>query len=254
MLSYHRGKPIAELNGLKTRIIGIVDDESSDSEDDDLRKGLECKKNESVFPIVDLKKRFIIDIAGPSGSGKSTIMSRLAELWQKMNPKKKIYFFGRCDIKKDPAFNNLKGVIQITLDESLIEDPIDITSEIDEQGCLMIFDDCLSLTDDKLRKEIEKLIIECMEIGRKLNCNMLISSHLVNPNDKKLGRSIMNEITALITFPKSGSAHQIKYALNKYWGLNKNQIQKILELNSRWVLISKGYPMYVIYDKGCYIL
>ena len=54
------------------------------------------------------------------------------------------------------SYNKLK-VIPIMIDESLIEEPIDITNEIKEGGCLMIFDDCNTIQNDKLKKEVEKI-------------------------------------------------------------------------------------------------
>jgi hypothetical protein len=93
-----------------------------------------------------------------------------------------------------------------------------------------------------------------MEVGRKLNCNMIITNHLVIPNEKKFARTLLNEINMISLFPKSGSSQQIKYALKTYWGMNNKQIDKILDLKSRWVIISKTYPQYVLYENGCFIL
>ena len=46
----------------------------------------------------------------------------------------------------------------------------------------------------------------------------------------------------------------MKYLLDSYFGLDKDQIKKIKKLNSRWVTIMKTYPMIVMYEKGAYIL
>jgi len=207
-----------------------------------------------LTPIPDLTERFVDYVAGPSGSGKSTIAADLAAQFKKINPKTPIFIFSRTDAKKDPAFSKLKPFHQITLDESIVTDPIDITEEIREGGALMIFDDCNTIQNDKIKKEVEKIMSDAMEVGRKLNCNMIITSHLVTPNEKKMARTVLNEMHNLTVFPKSGSSQQIRYALKTYFGLNNKQIDKILGLNSRWVRISKTYPQYVLYDKGSYIL
>ncbi len=205
-----------------------------------------------LIPLPDLTERFVDYVAGPSGSGKSTIAGGLAHEFKALFPKKPIYIFSRTDANKDPAYAKLKP-IQISIDETLLEDPMDITQEITEGGALIIFDDCNTIPNDKLRKEVEKLMADAMEVGRKLNCNMIITSHLVVPNEKKLARTILNEMHTLTVFPKSGSSQQIKYALKTYFGMNNKQIEKVLDTKSRWVRISKSYPQYVLSSGGAYI-
>jgi hypothetical protein len=215
--------------------------------------GVTFKTEKKLTPLPDLTGRFVSYIAGPSGSGKSTVASEMAQQFKNVFPNKPVYIFSRTDSRKDPAFAKLKP-IQVTIDESLIENPIDITEEISENGCLMIFDDCGTINNDKLRKEIEKLISDAMEVGRKLDCNLIITNHLILPNDKKFARTVMNELTVLTVFPKCGSAQQIKYALKTYWGLNNKQIDDILAIKSRWLQISKSYPQYILWENGAKIL
>ncbi len=226
--------------------------ESESDEDTSVIGTTYSSGSKKLIPLPDLTQRFIEYIAGPSGSGKSTIAAELAVQFKNINPDKPIYIFSRTDVKKDPAFAQLKP-IQIAVDESLIEDPIDVTEEFTE-GCLIIFDDCTTIYNDKVRKELEKMMADAMEVGRKLNCNMIITSHLVIPNEKKLARTILNELNMLTFFPKSGSAQQIKYALKTYWGLANKQIDTILAIKSRWIRISKTYPQYVLHDSGAYVL
>lgn len=207
-----------------------------------------------LVPLPDLMGRFVEYIAGPSGVGKSHVAAGLAKEWAKVNPRKPIYMFSRTDAKDDQAFKGLK-THQITLDDSLIEQPINIADELTEGGALMIFDDCGTIGNDKIKKSVEKLMMDAMEVGRKLDCNMIITNHLINPNERGLGRTIMNEMNYLTIFPKrSGSVKHIKYALENYIGLDKEQIAKIMQLNSRWVRVSKNYPKHVVHEHGAYIL
>jgi hypothetical protein len=280
------GKPIAKTNKPNSIILSIVDPDiikqkskkrcckwhnpefceeepccnkcdlyssESDSEDENSDTEFHTQRGKKLIPLPDLTGRFVEYIAGPSGSGKSTIASGLAEEFRKVNPDAPIYMFSRTDAKNDPAFTKLK-LIQIPIDESLLEDPIDITNEIEEEGALLIFDDCGTIHNDKLRKEVEKLMSDAMEVGRKLNCNMIITNHLIIPNEKKFARTVLNEMNMLTVFPKSGSAQQIRYVLKTYWGMNNQQIDNILSINSRWLRISKNYPQYVLWDEGARIL
>ena len=274
MLSFTEGRPIAKTDENKSKIIGIVDtDEQNDycckyhSEEEcqedpccnycptyyDEDKLLSFTSTVPLIPIVDMMNRFIEYIAGPSGSGKSTMAALLASRFKRVYPERPVIIFSRTEARNDPAFSHLKPA-QVSIDEDLIENPIDITKEISHEGCLLIFDDCTTIHNDKVKKEVEKLMADAMEVGRKLNCNMIITSHLVIPNEKKLARTLLNEMTVLTVFPKSGSSQQIKYTLKQYFGLDNKQIERIINLKSRWIRISKTYPQYVLYNNGVFIL
>ena len=203
----------------------------------------------TLIPVPNLERE-IPYIAGPSGSGKSTYAARYIEKFKKQFPDKEVYVFSRLD--KDPALDHLKPN-RIKIDETLVENPIDITEEI-KGGALLLFDDVNTIQDDKVKKVIDKLMADIMEVGRKLDIYIVITNHLVIPNEKKIARTIMNEMQSMTIFPKSGSAQQIRYALKTYFGLNNKQIDQILNINSRWVTIYKSYPQTIMYENGAYIL
>ena len=46
----------------------------------------------------------------------------------------------------------------------------------------------------------------------------------------------------------------MKYLLDQYLGLDKEQIKRIKKLDSRWVTIMKSYPMIVLSEKEAYVL
>ena len=46
----------------------------------------------------------------------------------------------------------------------------------------------------------------------------------------------------------------MKYLLDQYLGLDKQQIKKLKSLKSRWVSVVKGFPMIVLSEKEAYIL
>jgi len=245
------GTPIAKfMNKRKSTLLCISKDgESSDSDDDKLKYvQLASGKFE---PRMNPYQRNVNYIAGPSGSGKTHYAVALAKAYLKMFDVP-FFVFSRTDYRKDPAFKGMKP-IQIDINESLLTDPIDITQEL-TGGSLVLFDDCNTIQDDKLLKVVEKLIADILEIGRKENINILYTSHLVIPNNKKAARTIMNELQTVTVFPKSGSAQQIRYALKTYFGLDNKQIDRIIQTKSRWVTVSKSYPMYVLSEKEAYIL
>jgi len=222
------------------------EDDSGDLSNDIIFKVSKLK------PLLKLNERAVEYIAGPSGSGKSTMANDLILNYQKINPQNDIYIFSRTDFKLDPALKNLKAK-QIKLDDRLLNKPIDITKEF-KFGTLLLFDDCNTIQDEKIKRYLEGLICDILEVGRKLGIYVIITNHLIIPNEKKFARTVLNEIQYLTIFPKSGSSQQIRYVLKTYFGFKDKQITKILNLDSRWVRISKSYPMYVLYDKGAYIM
>jgi Cdc6-like AAA superfamily ATPase len=256
MLNFSEGKPIAHIIGgpMDNEIIYISEKDKynlDSSSEDEYTENISLTKGH-LLPLLNPNERTVAYIAGPSGSGKTTYAVNLIKNFRKIHPKKTFYLFSRTDQKLDPAFNGLKAN-QVLINENLIEDPIDITKELTE-GSILLFDDCNTIQNDKIKHAIDKLMSDIMEIGRKLDITIIITNHLVIPNEKKMARTVMNEMQSLTVFPKSGSSQQISYALKKYFGLNNNQIEGIISIPSRWITISKTYPMYVLYDKGCFVL
>jgi hypothetical protein len=265
MLSFSKKIPIANIIGgnYNGEIIFVNPDDNkdnsynSDSEnessgyDDDIGNYIFLKKGK-IEPLLNTQERSVSYIAGPAGSGKTTYAINLVKNYKRVFPNKPFYLFSRTDYKNDPAYSGLTPY-QIMIDDDLINKPVDITKEL-QGGSILLFDDCNTIQDEKLKKIIDKLMADIMEIGRKLDITLVITNHLVIPNEKKVARTIMNEMQSLTFFPKSGSTQQIKYALKTYYGLSNKQINEILQIPSRWITISKRYPMYIIYDKGCFIL
>jgi hypothetical protein len=247
------GKPIAIVHGgeFDAEIISIVTNlEDFDDYDDEF---FDIEDEGILVPLQDMDTRQVTYIAGPAGSGKSTYAAGQMVKYRKAFPKNQIYIFSRLD--SDPSLDvklNPKP-IRMPIDNKLITHPIDITKQLKE-GCLVVFDDIDTVIDNKLQKAIVKLQNDILEIGRHHNVYIICCSHLINGNDKKFSRTMMNEAHTLTIFPKSGSTYQIKYCLKNYFGLNNDQIDDILNLPSRWVTLLKGYPQCCIYEKGAYIL
>lgn len=252
MLNLKDGQPIAKINSgkFKGEVIYLQRDDI-DPEDYNGCQKIDLKKN-TLSPLLNTDERQVCYVAGPSGSGKTTYAVDLAKTYKKIYPKRDIYLFSRTDYHDDPAYMKLKP-IQVTLDDSLVMEPIDIEEEI-TPGSLIIFDDCNTISDKAVRDAINDLITDIMEVGRKLKIWLILTNHLVNPNEKKFGRTVMNEMQAFTFFPKSGSAYQVKYCLKNYFGMSNKQIDEILDLPSRWVTVLKNYPQCIMYQHGVYLL
>lgn len=209
-------------------------------------------KDGTLEPLINTDTRSSIYICGPAGAGKSTMSANYIKIFNKLFPNKKVYMFSRTDYKDDPAF---KGVVmkQIDINEDLVNNPIDPVKYF-PQGSMVVFDDIGTIHNDKVRTEINKLIMDILETCRKQNIYIIITSHLILPNDRKLSRVIMNELNELVIFPRGGNVQQMTYALKTYFGLAAPIINKILHTNSRWICLHRNYPLFAVYERGCYII
>ena len=177
------------------------------------------------------------------------IYQNIYNKWTKYSQKKNIYIFS--DVEHDPELDGkLKNITRFKLDEGLLEkEPI--RPEFFKSG-VCVFDDIDSIQNKKLLKYVNTLRDALLKRGRHEDISTIVSSHLItNYNDTRV---ILNECNTYTIFCKAGNLYGIKYLLNKYMGLDKNQINKIVNLNSRWVSINKNFPQYVIYQHGCFML
>lgn len=249
MFSFDKGKKIAKIVG------GPNDGEVLHLQELDNKTPIR-KKIDHV--ILDEKEKFeiipdsnfsqVVYCCGPRGSGKTTFCLEYISNYLKINKGKGFYLFSRTKYESDPAYKKMKlKPIQIQIDESLVDSPIDIEEEI-KDSCIIFFDDCGTVNNDKVKKELLKLMEDIIEVGRKMKITIVISNHLINPNEKHFARCIMNEMTILCVFPRCGSSYQISYCLQKYFDYSKTQIKEYLKTKSRWLCFYKDYPKIVIGD------
>jgi hypothetical protein len=199
--------------------------------------------------LIPLPNRDVVEkiyVSAPSGAGKSTWCGNWMAEYKKMFKDNEMFIFST--INNDKVLDK-HDPTRIELTEELLEDPL-APDEIEESVC--VFDDVDTITNPKIRYMVCGLRDFLLEQGRHFNIRMLMTSHLLM--NYKATRRILNEATAVVFFPKSGSTFHIKRFLTTYAGLEKHQIRRILKLPSRWVALYKTYPMYIMYDKGVYLL
>lgn len=242
MFSTHSGQPIAIVNK------GLSDDEiifiKKDTDEKSVLKAKPIRNievHDGKFQHLPSEEIRVSYIAGPSGSGKSTYAADYIHKYRLLHPKSKFFLFSK--VKKDDVLDKLKPH-RITISEDLIEDPI----ELDDitPNSIILFDDIDTISNKKIQTSINNIKEQILEMGRHLNIQCITTSHLINGNDRKASRTILNELQSLTFFPQSGSSYQIKYILKQYFGFSNVQINKILSLESRWVTIIKSYPQVIL--------
>lgn len=191
--------------------------------------------------IVD---REVVYISGPSGAGKSTWCSNYIEEYKKVFPKNEIVLFSRKP--EDPALD-IHNPLRIDLDQSIVDDPIDLT---ELQDSLVIFDDCATINNKKVREAVLNLMEDVLECGRSYHISILATSHqLMNYKET---RTLLNEATQVVFFPNAGSQYHVKRFLKVYCGLDRDNIKTIMKLPTRYCMINKSYPNYLLYEFGLF--
>jgi hypothetical protein len=242
-------------NKNKGRAIGIIKGGRYNKKNiyfNDKGKGKLTGKNEIIINdgvILPLPNKNVVEkiyISAPSGAGKTTFISKWIKEYKKMFKDDEIYIISSIDY--DKPLDDLDP-IRININDDLIND--DMLDGEDFYNSCVVFDDVDTIQNNNYRHYIEKLRDYLLEQGRHYNVRMLMTHHLLS-NYKKT-RIMINECTACVLFPKV-NGNNIKRFLEFYFGFDKNQIEKIKNLPSRWVAIYKTYPHYIMHSKGCYIV
>ena len=192
-------------------------------------------------------ERQIIYVSGASGSGKSFRVRRYVDEYQKAYPKRSVYLFSA--ISEDDSIDKIKNLIRIPISETLIAD--DLTASEFENSCV-IFDDCDTISNSKLRKAVMKIQDDILQTGRHFKVTAVITSH-VSTNGKDT-RLILAEAHAITFFPSNMPQRMLKYLLESYMGLDKADISKVKNMQGRAVSYIKGFPRCLVADKECLIL
>jgi hypothetical protein len=225
--------------------LGELYDEGRGMIEDKLNRELKLYDGKIIpLPRIDGSER--IYIAGPTESGKSTYAHDFIREYLKIYPKNKFYLFSR--LKNDDVLDDLKPK-RVKIDERMITQPIQ-PSEMDNS--IVLFDDIDTIPDKKIAEATRKLRDDLLETGRHENITTVSTAHqLMN---YKSSRTLLNESSSITFFPRSGSSYHIDRLLKIYCGLGKKDIYTIMNLPSRWVTIHKNYPLYVLYEKGAFLI
>jgi hypothetical protein len=199
------------------------------------------------YKTTDKTFRQILYVTGQSGSGKSYYSLMYINEYQKLFPKNPVYLFS--SLSSDDTIDKVKKLNRVKLDEKFFNTPFTIQSFKD---CLVIFDDTETIKNPLLREKIKNIMDLILETGRHTNTFVIVTSHVATNRERT--KLILTEAHSVTIFLKTIGERTLNYLLKDYFGLSKEQVQRIECLDSRWVTICKTYPMTVLYEKGFYVL
>lgn len=205
----------------------------------------------SMQLIPDSHDRFTMFIYGQSGSGKSYYCAQVLKEYLKLNNKNFIYLVSPKPKKEDPAFENIKNMEQLAINyENFVDEDTKFDDLHDFENTCLVFDDVEGITDKKIKQGVYAFIKKILVLGRSLKVSCITILHRAMAGAETA--YIISESRYFVVFPKSGTDTQIERLLNTYAGMKKDQIIKLLNLNTRAVAVHKQKPQYVLAEHNFY--
>lgn len=190
-------------------------------------------------------ERQILYITGRSGSGKSYYTAQYANEYRKLYPKNEIYLFSGLEPEKGGSIESIKGLKRIKFDDQFMAHSFTIE---DMRNSLLIFDDIDVIADRPLLAKIYSILKLALETGRHSKTSVIFTTHTAC--NGLLTKHILNECHSVTIFPKGCGGKSLKYLLDNYFGLSKNEIEEIKALDSRWVTITRTLPTVMFHEGG----
>lgn len=210
-----------------------------------LKRYLDFGKSTSLFPLIT-EPSFRALCTGGSGSGKTHWVSEFLKV---NKPRKGAGIFMFSPFEEDPSIKN-KNIIPIKLEnyEEEFERPFDI--EDLPKGSIAIFDDIMTYN-----KNYRQLYIDVMETlyerGRHLDISTICIQH--NPLMGAKGKIQLRESMYYICFPRY-NLRDTKVLLKSYTGMTTEQINEVMNIDSRWVMLKKSVPNYYVAEHSIGLL
>jgi hypothetical protein len=197
------------------------------------------------------KERMTLFVAGESGSGKSWWIREYAKRYKAMFPKNPIFLISYLD--QDTTLDAYKQIIRINaFTEEFLEECMDIDVEAEFGDSLVIFDDVDCVVNKKTKEKIYGLLNKMLRIGRHFGTSVAYLGHELYASPEL--KSILNESMTITFFPRFLSYKKLKYLLDVYFGLSKEQIERIRAIKDRSVTYVKGSDKIILSDTQCFIL
>jgi hypothetical protein len=202
-----------------------------------LKRYINLGKDHDIQPIIK-EPSYRMYVTGLSGSGKSFFIAQFV----KYNRPKHPFVFLFSPVSNDSSLATIKGLTHLTIEELEKELKREFKVEDLPEGCLVIFDDVESYPKKAAKKYLD-LRDQLLERGRHRDISTITVSH--NATNGATTKASIRESQYWILFPKFNT-RDTKNILKTYGGFSTEEIDQIMHMDSRWVLIKKSIPKYAI--------
>jgi hypothetical protein len=198
-----------------------------------------------IIPILRPDWFNVVYINGASGSGKTKICVKMVMEYKKLNKKANVYLISKKE--QDKMIDQIKGIERIDV-TTFLKDPMTVAELSDKD--VIIFDDFEGYATNKpLFKEIVGFMNDLMTMGRTKLLQVFIITHV--PTFGKESSLIFQEMTYAVIYPTSMSYHALKFLLQSKIGFDTDQINAVKKMKSKYVVINRSFPRYVISGNQC---
>lgn len=202
-------------------------------------------ENVTKLPQVDEGDHEILFVTGPPKSGKSYFINEQVKIYKKLNPDNDVILFTR--LTSDDTLD--EGLYtRVVISPEMLKNPYKLE---ELANSLLIFDDIETSEYKKVSDYIFSLLNDVIKNGRHEHISVIVSNQETCMGAKT--KTILANMSGLVIFPRSGSVYSMTRVLKVYMGLSPYQINRVLNLPSRWVYLNRQYPQHVIYEHGVYM-
>lgn len=206
---------------------------------------LKLKNNEYLEKIpLELEEHEVIFVTGPPKCGKTYWVNEYVKMFKYIY-NKPVYRISRI-VHDETIKNEEENYIYIP-----INDELQLKMEHFENS-LIIFDDIESSEFPKASKMAFNFMDDVCKNGRHHKISVIFCNQECRMGNKT--KPILSTVTSIVIFPLNTSLYQTEKLLKDHIGMSKKQINDALKLNSRWIVINRASPQYIMYDHGIYIL
>ena len=203
---------------------------------------IEATSNEYIQLAPSSKdERSMIYVVGMSGSGKSFWTTQYVKEYLKKFKKNKVHLIS--PISDDKNINSLKPNRINPNSTEFYNDPPECE---DFKDSILICDD-IEAYDKKTTAKVMNLVNSIATTGRHHNVSLMMLCHTAT--NGQMSKILLNECHAIVLFPGNMTGKSSKYLLDNYFGLDKNQIKNIKNVDSRHIAIIRSYPMIIQAEK-----
>jgi len=245
------GSILAEItNKNKKKESKIIYNEFDESKVKNYICDIKLDSNEIIQQIPNKNaERDVLYITGASGAGKSYYCKNYLLQYNKAYPTRPIYIFS--SLTEDETLDNakIKNFKRIKLNQEFLN--LDLTLS-DFKDCCIFFDDCDNISNKHLKSKIFNILNTLLQTARHSNTTVIVTSHL--PTNGLETKIILAEAKSITIFPSTLGSRSIKYLLDNYLGLDRNEIKFIKKLKTRWFTIFRTSPLIGMSESGIYCI
>lgn len=185
-------------------------------------------------------------LSGMRKSGKSWLIKHIMKANRPASGR--VYLFSK--VEDDPSLKGIKGLTQIDLDEFYEETGSQFEIEMVPEGSTLIFDDIEAFKPKMRAERYQKLQDDALSVGRHMNLRIICVRHNVMAGQAT--KASLRECAYWGLFPKS-NRRDVKKVLETYAGFEPDVIRKIMALDTRWIVVHKQVPQYVVWEHGAMV-